>query len=311
MKRQKWNLALILVLIALLLAGCGSSMSTSSPAAGSAAAGTDTASYGGGTKTSYSTVQDESQSRGEESSAQPENDTKLIRTAQLQMETTDFDGVTSSLNELVSSSKGYFESTSIQNAGGGYRTAAYTVRIPAENLDAFLSGAGQLCHVLSQSSNAQDVSENYYDTQGRLKTQQTKLERLHTLLAKAEKMEDIITLESAISDTEQTIDDLSGTLQHYDSQVNDSTVTISLNEVYKLSNVEEPTVGFFGRVGIAFASGWKNFTSALESIAIFFAYGWPWILLLAAAAAAVIRIESGIRKKKAAPSEKTGESAEK
>lgn len=313
MKRRKWNLALILVLIVLLLAGCGSSMSAS-PAAGSAAAGTDTASYGGGTKTSYSTVQDESQSRGEESSTQPENGTKLIRTAQLQMETTDFDGVTSSLNELVSKSKGYFESTSIQNAGGGYRTAAYTVRVPAENLDAFLSGAGQLCHMLSQSSNAQDVSENYYDTQGRLKTQQTKLERLQTLLAKAEKMEDIITLESAISDTEQTIDDLSGTLQHYDSQVNDSTVTISLNEVYKLSNVEEPTVGFFGRVGIAFASGWKNFTSALESIAIFFAYGWPWILLLAAAAAAVIRIESGIRKKKAgpaAPSEKTGESAEK
>lgn len=309
MKRQKWNFALTLVLIILLLAGCGASVS-SAPSAATSAAEAGTAGYDGGTKTSYTTVQDQVQAQEGENFAQPENSAKLIRTAQLRLETTDFDGVTSSLNELVSKSKGYFESTSVQDAGGGYRTSSYTVRIPAENLDAFLSGAGKLCHVLSQSSNAQDVSENYYDTQGRLKTQQTKLERLQALLAKAEKMEDIITLESAISDTEQTIDDLSGTLQHYDSQVNDSTVTISLDEVYKLSNVEEPTIGFFGRVGTAFASGWKNFTSALESIAIFFAYGWPWILLLAAAAAAVIRIRVGTRKRKsdsASPTEKTGE----
>lgn len=53
-------------------------------------------------------------------------------------------------------------------------------------------------------------------------------------------MADIITIESAISETEQMIDSLSGTLQHYDAQVDYATVTISLQEVGKLSNVEEP-----------------------------------------------------------------------
>ncbi len=313
MKRRGWKSALALLLIAFLLAGCGASMSASETASSAQTGEADTASYGGGTDMSYAPV--DSKGQTQEGTTQPENGTKLIRTAQLRLETTDFDGVTASLNELVAKSKGYFESTSIQDAGGGYRSADYTVRVPAENLDAFLSEAGALCHVLSQSSNAQDVSENYYDTQGRLKTQQTKLERLQALLAKAEKMEDIITLESAISDTEQTIDNLSGTLQHYDSQVNDSTVTISLNEVYKLSNVEEPTIGFAGRVSAAFASGWKNFTSVLESVAFFIAYGWPWILLLAVVAtAAGIRYQGSIRKKKlqsAVPSGKTEEKTEK
>lgn len=86
----------------------------------------------------------------------------------------------------------------------------------------------------------EDISEAYYDTSGRLETQTIKLARLQALLAKADKMEDIITLESAISETEQAIDDLSGTLQHYDARVDYASVSISLREVKQLSDVEEP-----------------------------------------------------------------------
>ena len=46
----------------------------------------------------------------------------------------------------------------------------------------------------------------YYDNEARLTTQRTKLERLQELLSKAEAMEDIITIESAISETELQIE---------------------------------------------------------------------------------------------------------
>ena len=146
--------------------------------------------------------------------------------------------------------------------------------------------------MISQTTAAQDVSEVYYDTAGRLKTQQTKLERLQALLAKAEKMEDIITIESAISETEQQIDSLSGELQHYDALVDYSTVNLTLNEVYKLSNVEEPVTGFGGRVAEALSSGWKNFVNALEGALVVLAYGWMWVLLLAAVVIIVCRVRN-------------------
>lgn len=120
-------------------------------------------------------------------------------------------------------------------------------------------------------------------------TQQTKLERLQNLLAQAENMEDIITIESAISDTELEIEQLTGTLRHYDSLVDFSTVYITLQEVYQLSNVEEPATSFGSRVGTAFASGWRGFVSTLESLAVALAYGWVWLLLLAVIGAAAGR----------------------
>ena len=149
---------------------------------------------------------------------------------------------------------------------------------------------GTLCHVTYQEESGEDVGEQYYDVESRLVTQQTKLERLQNLLAQAENMEDIITIESAISDTELEIEQLTGTLRHYDSLVDYATVYITLREVYQLSNVEEPATSFGSRMGAAFASGWRGFVSALESLAVTLAYGWVWLLLLVVIGAAAGRI---------------------
>ena len=140
-----------------------------------------------------------------------------------------------------------------------------------------------------QEEYSDDVSEQYYDAESRLVTQQTKLERLQALLAQAENMEDIITIESAISDTELEIEQLTGTLRQYDSLVDFSTVYITLQEVYQLSNVEEPATSFGGRMSAAFASGWQSFVSTLEDLAVALASGWVWLVLLAVAGGAAGR----------------------
>ena len=169
---------------------------------------------------------------------------KLIRTAWLEMETTEFDEASQGLAKLTEDFGGYYETSTLTNRNSGSRWASYVIRIPAEEYTAFLNQMGELCHVTRQESNQEDISEAYYDTAGRLKTQQIKLERLQALLAQATAMEDIITIESAISETEWNIDNLSGTLRRYDAKVDYATVNVNLNEVYKLSNVEEPPVTF-------------------------------------------------------------------
>ena len=134
------------------------------------------------------------------------------------------------------------------------------------------------------------MSEAYYDTEGRLKTQKIKLERLQDLLSKAEKMEDIITLESAISETEWNIENLSGTLRRYDSKVDYATVHVTMQEVYKLSNVEEVPDSFASRMASAFERGIENFIDTLEDIAVDLAYGWIWWVLFIAAVVIVVRV---------------------
>ena len=223
---------------------------------------------------------------------------KLIRTAHIEMETTEFDSAAAALEDLTTKLGGYYERSSVSNYRSGQRWGEYTIRIPAQQSQDFLDQAGDLCHVTRQESMQDDISEVYYDTAGRLKTQQIKLERLQQLLAKAEKMEDIITIESAISETEWTIEDLSGTLRHYDGQVDYATVSISLSEVYKLSNVEEVPDSFMSRLGKAFSGGLADFADGLENFAVALAYGWMWVLFLAVVVVVVVRVLRKRRKAK-------------
>lgn len=213
---------------------------------------------------------------------------KLIRTARLELESTSFDEAALGLETLTEKYGGYFENSSVANYKDGARWGEYVVRIPAEQFEAFLSQAGTLCHLTWQEVTQDDISESYYDTAGRLKTQQIKLERLQELLSKAEAMEDIITLESAISETEWMIEDLSGTLRHYDGKVNYATVHINLREVYKLSAVEEVPDTFGQRMSAAFADGLRNCGDMLEDLAVALAYSWMWWMLLAVIIAVVI-----------------------
>ena len=219
---------------------------------------------------------------------------KLIRTAWLELESTEFDEAAQALKELSDAYGGYFETSSVANHKDGARWGDYTVRVPAEKFDAFLSQAGTLCHMTWQEISQEDISEAYYDTEGRLQTQQIKLERLQNLLAKAEDMEDIIQLESAISETEWQIENLSGTLRHYDGKVSYATVHINLREVYKLTSVEEVPDTFGQRLGAAFGDGLRNCGDMLENLAVAFAYSWMWWLLAVVIIVAVVRV---VRKK--------------
>ena len=224
-------------------------------------------------------------------------DQKIIYTGTLNLETTDFDGTAKAVTALADTLGGYLESSTVGSGGRSYRWAEYTVRVPAAQFQSFLDQAGNLAHVTWQNTDLQNITETYYDTAGRLKTQQIKLERLQKLLAQAENMEDIITIESAISETEWNIEDLSGTLRHYDTLVDFATITVSLQEVYKYSDTEELPENFGDRLGSALSRGWYSFVDGMADFAVALAYNWMWIILWAVIIAAVVAVVRKVRRR--------------
>lgn len=171
-------------------------------------------------------------------------DAKMIYRASIEVQTQDYTTSEAAITELVKSCGGYFESKSLSNRSSGYRYGEFTVRVPAAEYEHFCEQVGSLCHVTYMSSSAENITEEYYDTDSRLKTAQIKLERLQELLSKADNMADIITIESAISDTEYEIESLSGTLRHYDALVDYATVSLTLSETYKLDENEGAPLTF-------------------------------------------------------------------
>lgn len=230
-----------------------------------------------------------------ETEARPQ---KLIRTAELSMETTTFEETAAALADLTNRLGGYFSDSTSGERNGSSHWASYTIRVPVNNFQTFLDQASKLCHETHHHISQEDISERYYDTAGRLKTQNIKLQRLQALLEKATSMEDIITIQSAISETEQSIDELSGTLRHYDNQVDYATIQVSLEEVYRFSNVPETPKSYWSLLGSAFVDGLTDFAEWLEDITVALAYSWPWLVLIALIVFVIVKLNRRRREKR-------------
>ena len=215
-----------------------------------------------------------------------QNGAKKIYRATLELQTLEFEKANEDISKLIEQVGGWVEQKDVSTYSSSYRSAYYTVRVPVAEFESFCAGVGELCRVTYSTSSAEDISESYYDTKARLETAQIKLERLQELLKDADNMADIITIESAISDTEYQIDALSGTLRSYDSLVDYATVSLNLSEVYRLSGTEDAPRTFGEKLSNAFAEGIGDAGELLESIAIWLAYNWLaviiWLTLLAA-----------------------------
>ena len=289
MKKISLLLAIVLTM-ALLLTACGSGASNeayydSAPGAEAPAASADV-SYGGLVKES------EDYSYGSAEDIYNNDSNKIIRTANLTIQSTDFDAAVEALNRLTGENGGYYETAEVQS--GSYynqhanRSAYYVVRIPKENFIAFRDGVGGIGHVHSISENSQDVGEAYYDTEARLQTLTTKRDRLLALLEKAEKMEDIITLENALAEVQYEIDKHTATLRKYDSLIGYSTFNIRLNEVEEI--VETPSVKeTFGSKFVSnLKRGFVEFGEWLQDVAIWLAYNLIGVIIFAAIVVIVV-----------------------
>lgn len=225
---------------------------------------------------------------------------KLILSADLTLETQDYDGTCAALEQLTAEAGGYIESSG--NAGEkGSRTANYTLRVPQEKFETFFAQIGETCHVVSANRWSEDVTEQYTDIETRLATLQTKHERLLALLDQAAKMEDIISLENALAECEYEIDSLTGEKRHYDDLVGFSTFTVSLREVQMLTAVSEGT-GFGAQLAQAAKNGLGGLTVTVRGLILMLVTLWPVLVLLGIAGGVFWRVQL-YRKKKAQQSE--------
>lgn len=232
---------------------------------------------------------------------------KVIRTARMTLQTLNFDQSVSDLAALTEQYGGYYETATV-DSGGYYnqharRSAYYVVRIPKENFVSFRDAVGSVGHIYSFSEDAQNIGEEYYDTEARLETLETKRERLLALLDKAELMEDIISLESALAEVQYEIDRYSTTLRRYDSLIDYSTFTINLDEVFKIEEEPGPQESFGTRLLASLKDGFDDFADGLQNFVFWAARNLIALVIFAVVVVAAIRIVVVIRRKRRTPPE--------
>ena len=247
----------------------------------------------------------ESESAAGKSRVYSDENAKLIRRASARLQTDDFSAAEAALNALVVEQGGYYESAAVE--GGGYydrnaaRYGSYVIRVPRQAYDTFLSGVDGVGYVVSLNQSSEEIGEVYFDTEARLRTQQTKQTRLLALLEQAATMEDIIDLENALSEVEYQIEQYSTELRRYDSLVDYATIGVELYEVRRLSDGAGTADRLGTRISTALSEGAQGAGEALGNVIVWCAYHLIALLVLAAAAAVVLAVCLRRRKKRAAP----------
>ena len=176
---------------------------------------------------------------------------KIIYTASVSIETTEFDKAVAALENQVQKIGGFVESSNVTgdtqyNADGTTtvvnRWAYYTVRIPCDHFESFLHETEGFGNVTSTSRDAQNVTSAYTDYEARLSSLNTQEERLLDMLAKSEDVETLIALEQRLSDVRYEIESIERNLRNYDMQIKYSTVNLDLREVEVYTPTRESSV---------------------------------------------------------------------
>ena len=290
MKRKltnKWKISLIAGLVTVMLCGCGGSdkYSESAPSVGYAA--TSEAAYDGLYEeyeyAEEELVMEEPAETIEGTQAEQINDhgRKLIRTYNISAETKEFQKLIADVETQVAALGGYIENCDMgaHSYSNDTHYANYVIRIPKDKAPGFVAHVEEASNVIQKSENVEDVTLSYVDLESHKKSLQTEQDRLFELLEQAETIEDIITIESRLSEVRYQLESMESQLRTYDNKIDYSTIYLDIEEVEEITLPEEKT--FVGRITEGLAENFKDVCDGLVDLLVWFITGLPYWILLA------------------------------
>lgn len=115
-----------------------------------------------------------------------------------------------------------------QNGSDNHSSARMTLKIPADKLNAFRDSLATWGKIRDQHLRANDITDQYYDSQVRLQTLEAEEKRYLEILNQAKTVEDVLKVENALGNIRQQIEQLKGQIKLWDHMVDYSTVTIQI-----------------------------------------------------------------------------------
>jgi hypothetical protein len=207
-------------------------------------------------------------------------DRKIIFTGDLQVLVEDFAKAEKSLLQLVKANKGYVAQSEVSNSPGAPRSGRWKVRIPAAGFDPFRDAVAALGEVQKNSTNAQDVTDEFYDLQARVKNKQKEEQRLQEILQKSTgKLEDVLKVEEVLSRVREEIERLQGQEQRLTNLTSLTTLDVTLHE--RKSYVPPEAPGFLTSVGRTFSGSVDVLVTVGRGLALAAAALTPWLPVVA------------------------------
>jgi hypothetical protein len=160
---------------------------------------------------------------------------KVVCTADAELTAERIEDAVAKLTRHVKAAGGYVAESGIEGQGGAAaglpRVATCKVRVPVDRFDAFMTGLGELGEVGSSHVSSQDVTDEFYDLEARLRNKRAEEARLLRHLDRSTtKLSDILLVEEALARVREEIERMEGRRRLLADQSDLSTVTVTIRE---------------------------------------------------------------------------------
>jgi len=207
---------------------------------------------------------------------------KIIYSVYADIETKNFDETIDTVNVLLEAHGAFVEHSSISGISTAsrhygwneYRYASFQLRVPVENLNAITGRLGLLGNVTHQSSNADNITAQFFDTQSRVNSLRIQEERLLDMLSKADDVPDLIVIEERLGDVRYQIEWFQTMLNNWQRQVDYSSLNLQIREVEIFTEQPELYRSYWQQIG-------DGFMSTMRSVGRFFMNLFMWLIVSA------------------------------
>jgi len=156
-----------------------------------------------------------------------------------------------------------------------HSTATLTLRVPAEKFAGTLDTIGRDGQERSRSISTDDVTATVVDLDARIKTQQASVDRMRDLLAKAQSITDVATVEAELSKREADLESMQAKQRNLADLTALSTITVTLLGKDAVSP-KPPATGFVGGL----RHGWHAFLAAIDGLLTVLGALLPFLVVL-------------------------------
>jgi len=199
------------------------------------------------------------------SSASPDSDAMVIRTASMEVRVRSVEPALRSVRAAARRNDAEVSDLSVQSGTGGPvqplaepdassfpspATATVTLRVPADKLEALQEDIADIGVVLSQSASASDVTEEYVDLAARLKNLKAEEARLRSFFDRAGKVSELLAVERELARVRGEIESMQAQLDYLERQVARATLTVTLIEPDEIVSPGGSDWGFLEAVRI-------------------------------------------------------------
>ncbi len=275
--RRKGGTAVLAAVGLLLLAGCGASGGDNASEASDSRGGTAQQPESAAASDSGGKAAGQAQPKAPVAD-QPTVTRAIIRTGSLTVEADDVNKRRQEAITVITGLKGQVASENTgDDANGNISRANLVLKVPSTSYDAAIDGLSKLGKRLQIHQESSDVTEQVVDVDSRIRTQRASLDRMRALLAKANTIGEIVSVESELTRREADLESLLAKQKNLALQTELATLNLTLTSKHTPPVTTDPDSGFVSGL----KGGWDAFTATFSALATVLGAVLPFAILLA------------------------------